>query len=108
MLITADKLRTLKPEQITKIWLTQVKTLYPTGDAAKQIVADIGIVERTFYNWKKNHCVPWAVVLLFQEWIRNRKPVEPPDPLVVAATEMGKAAKVMAEAMAKRAEIPPS
>lgn len=105
MLITPQKLATLKPEQITKIMLAQVKQLYPTGNVAHQIAADLGVDRATWFNWKSKHTVPWSVVLLFQEWIAKQKePAPPPDPLAVAASEMGKAARIMAEAMQGRAD----
>ena len=104
MMITPQKLHAMKPEMITKIFLNQVETLYPSGDVGKQIGYDLGVHEKTFYNWRSRHNVPWAVVLLFQEWIEKQKPVEPPDPLVVAAQEMARAAQLMAEAMRDRAD----
>ena len=73
-MLTPDTLHEMTPEQRLETFEGLVTKVYGPDGVGERIAHDMGTTRQTYHGWKKNPGrIPFAVILLLQEWSVTRR-----------------------------------
>lgn len=67
-MLTPATLHGMTPEQRTEAFETLASAYYGSDRYAEKAAYDFGVSRPTVFSWRRNNNVPFAVILLLQEW----------------------------------------
>jgi hypothetical protein len=65
------QLRRMKPEARTQLFEEMARAFYGKGGLAERIVEDFDVSRVTYFNWRRQDNVPFAVLLTLDRWLHG-------------------------------------
>lgn len=70
-MLTSETLHTMTPEQRTDLFEKLCAAWYGDRLTAPTVAADFNITRETYFRWRKDHNVPWAVLFSLERWVNS-------------------------------------
>lgn len=115
-MLTSDDLRKMTPEQRTALFEKFCAEHYGERMTAVIVATDFDITRETYFRWRRDNTVPWAVIFALDGWLNSVERAEKivqhwgaiPEDMAEAASAMARAASHLAKIAKLTAATPAS
>jgi len=89
-MLTPDTLHAMEPQERTSLFEALAAKWWGPGFAAK-CAADMGVSRPTVFRWRREHNVPFPVIMLLERWTTTEPPEKDLVPVFTRLVEDQKA-----------------